>query len=112
MEKFNLKDMIGGWVIGNFEPSLLKTNDVEVAIKRYKSGDYDSMHYHKIATEYTVIVSGQVEMSGKIYNENDILIINPLESTDFKAITDVITVVVKIPGVSDDKYSHIINNTI
>jgi hypothetical protein len=28
--------MVGGWIIGNFDPSLLKTNDVEVAIKRYK----------------------------------------------------------------------------
>jgi Ni,Fe-hydrogenase III small subunit len=104
MEKFNLENMIGGWLIGNFEPSLLKTNEVEVAVKKYKAGDYDSTHYHKIGTEYTVIVTGQVEMSGKIYNENDILIIRPLDSTDFRAITDAITVVVKIPGVSNDKY--------
>lgn len=104
MIKFNLNDMVGGWLIGNFEPSLLKTNEVEVAVKRYKAGDYDSLHYHKIGTEYTVIVSGQVEMSGQIYYENDILIINPLDATDFRAITDAITVVVKIPGASDDKY--------
>jgi hypothetical protein len=104
MKKFNLENMIGGWIIGNFEPSLLKTNEVEVAIKKYKAGDYDSAHYHKIATEYTVIVSGQVEMSGVIYNENDILVINPSDVTDFRAITDAITVVVKIPGASNDKY--------
>jgi Ni,Fe-hydrogenase III small subunit len=104
MQKFNLNEMIGGWIIGNFEPSLLKTNDIEVAIKRYNAGDYDSIHYHKIATEYTVIVTGQVEMSGVIYNENDILIIAPNDKTDFLAITDVITVVVKIPGASNDKY--------
>jgi len=104
MTKFNLNDMVGGWLIGNFEPSLLKTDDVEVAVKRYKAGDYDSQHYHKIGTEYTVIVSGQVEMLGKIYKENDILVINPSDSTDFRAITDTITVVVKIPGASNDKY--------
>lgn len=104
MQKFNLEEMVGGWIIGNFEPSLLKTNNVEVAIKRYKAGDYDSAHYHKIATEYTVIVSGQVEMSGVIYNENDILVIPSFDITDFRAITDVITVVVKIPGASNDKY--------
>ena len=106
MNKFNLNDMIGGWFIGNFEPSLLKTNDVEVAVKKYNAGDYDSIHYHKIATEYTVIVSGQVEMLGKIYNQNDMLIISPLESTDFRAMTDTITVVVKIPGASNDKYTE------
>lgn len=58
MKIFNLKDMVGGWIIGNFDPSLFKTNDVEISIKKYKAGDYDSSHYHKIATEYTVIVDG------------------------------------------------------
>ena len=104
MEKFNLNNMVGGWLVGNFQPSLYKTNDVEVAVKRYNAGDYDSEHYHKKATEYTVIVEGEVEMSGKFYTKNDILIISPLEVTDFRAITDVITVVVKIPGANYDKY--------
>ena len=45
----NLDKMIGGWFIGNFEPSLFKTNDCEVAVKRYNKGDYEGHHYHKIA---------------------------------------------------------------
>jgi len=105
MQRYDLNNMIGGWFVGNFEPSLFKTNDVEVAVKRYIAGDYDSIHYHKIGTEYTVIVEGQVLMSGKIYNKNDMLIISPGESTDFLAMTDAITVVVKIPGASNDKYT-------
>ena len=39
MEKHNLNEMIGGWFIGNFEPSLLKTDNVEVAVKNYNAGD-------------------------------------------------------------------------
>ena len=104
MEKNKLEDMIGGWFIGNFNPSLLKTNDVEVAVKKYKKGDFEGEHYHKIATEYTVILQGRVKMSGVEYIEGTILTINPLESTDFEALTDVVTVVVKIPGASNDKY--------
>jgi len=104
MKIFNLKDMVGGWIIGNFDPSLFKTNDVEISIKKYKAEDYDSSHYHKIATEYTVIVDGQVEMSGNIYNKDDILIISPGEVTDFRAITNSTTVVIKIPGANNDKY--------
>jgi len=99
-----LQDMIGGWFIGNFDPSLFKTNDVEVAVKHYKAGDYDNEHYHKIATEYTVIVKGEVKMSGVEYGEGTILTISPMESTDFLALTDATTVVVKIPGASNDKY--------
>ena len=104
MNKSKLEDMIGGWFIGNFEPSLLKTNDVEVAVKKYKAGDAEEAHYHKVATEYTVILKGKVRMMGIEYNEGEILTISPNESTDFLALTDVTTVVVKIPGASNDKY--------
>ena len=104
MKTFNLKNMFGGWFIGNFNPSLLKTKDVEVAVKRYGKGDYDSEHYHKIGTEYTVIVKGQVEMSGEKYYDDDIIVVSPTEKTDFRALTDAVTVVVKVPGANDDKY--------
>ncbi len=104
MKKVKLKDMKGGWFIGNFEPSLLKTNDVEVAVKKYKSGDSEEAHYHKVATEYTVILEGKVRMMGIEYSQGEILIIKPMESTDFLALTDVTTVVVKVPGASNDKY--------
>jgi mannose-6-phosphate isomerase-like protein (cupin superfamily) len=104
LEKFEIKNMFKGWFIGNFEPTLYQTNDVEVAVKHYKAGDFENTHYHKIATEFTVILNGQVEMNGVIYNDNDIVKVNPGVSTDFKAITDVVTVVVKIPGATNDKY--------
>ncbi|WP_113651710.1 hypothetical protein [Pedobacter namyangjuensis] len=104
MKVFKIKDMFKGWFIGNFEPSLFKTNDVEVGLKEYKMGDYEGVHYHKIATEYTVIVCGQVEMNGIEYNEGDILVIEPYDKTDFKALTDVKTLVVKLPGANDDKF--------
>ena len=104
MEVHKLKNMVKGWFIGNFEPTLNKTNDVEVGVKEYKEGDYENSHYHKIATEYTVIISGTVEMNGVQYSDGDIIVINPNEATDFKALTSVKTVVVKLPGASNDKY--------
>ena len=104
LEKYNLDEMFKGWFIGNFEPSLFKTNDVEVGVKKYKAGDYENTHFHKIATEFTVIISGEVEMNGVVYKENDIIKIVPNVVTNFKAITDVITIVVKLPGANDDKY--------
>jgi quercetin dioxygenase-like cupin family protein len=104
LEKYNLEDMFKGWFIGNFEPSIFKTKDVEVGVKKYKAGNYENAHFHKIATEFTVIISGEVEMNGEVYKENDIIKIVPNVVTNFKAITDVITVVVKLPGANDDKY--------
>lgn len=99
-----LDRMVKGWFVGNFEPTVLRTNDVEVAVKKYKAGDYESAHYHKIATEITVIVSGEVEMNGIRYAEGDIIIIPPNEPTNFRALKDTITTVVKYPGANNDKY--------
>ena len=39
MKTAKIADMKRGWFIGNFEPSLFKTNDVEVAVKQYRTGN-------------------------------------------------------------------------
>ena len=104
MEKNNLNNFIKGWFIGNFEPTLFTTDSFEIAIKRYKAGDKENRHHHKIATEFTIIVDGEVEMNGVKYIKDDIIIIKPNESTDFYCLTDVVTTVVKVPCVKNDKY--------
>lgn len=104
MEVFNLKDMVNGWFVGNFEPTLLKTDQFEVAVKNYSKGDYEQKHYHKVAKEITVIISGKVKMNGEHYDEGDIIVISPNEATDFLALTDCKTAVVKTPSVKGDKY--------
>ncbi len=104
MKVFQLNEMVKGWFVGNFNPTVLSTNDVEVAVKKYKAGDYESSHYHKIATEITVIAHGQVKMNGVIYSSGAIIVIEPNQATDFLALTDVTTTVVKYPGANDDKY--------
>lgn len=104
MKKFNLKDFVRGWFVGNFEPTLLKTDDFEVSVRRFNKGDSEDRHTHKIATEWTIIVEGAVEMNGNLYYKDDIIKIEPNESTDFKCLTDVISVVIKTPCVKGDKY--------
>lgn len=105
MKKNNLNNFIKGWIIGRFEPSLFQTDDFEISIKRYKEGDCEQSHTHKIATEYTIIIDGQVKMNNILYQSNDIIIIEPNEYTDFKCLTDIaITCVVKIPCSKNDKY--------
>ncbi len=105
MKTAKLDDMIKGWFVGNFEPTLIKTNDVEVAVKSYKKGDYEEKHYHKIATEITVIVSGRVKMNGVEYKAGDIVVMEPNDATDFECLEDgTRNVVVKYPGANNDKY--------
>lgn len=104
MQVENLKNMTKGWFVGNFEPSIYKTNDVEVAVKKYKAGEKEDLHYHKIATEITVVVSGIIKMNGIEYSEGDIIVLNPNEISDFEAVTDAVNTVVKLPGANNDKY--------
>ena len=104
MKVGNLKDMFKGWFVGNFEPTAFHTNNCEVGIKSYSKGDADPAHHHKIATEITVIQSGKVRMCGEVYEAGDIIVIKPGTSTAFEALEDTVTVVVKLPGASNDKY--------
>jgi hypothetical protein len=100
----NLDQMMKGWFVGDFVPSLYSTKNVEVGVKKYNAGDKELTHFHKVATEITVIISGKVRMNDKILNEGEIIVIDPYESTDFEALADTVTVVVKLPGVLNDKY--------
>ena len=104
MKAARLCDMTRGWFVGNFEPTLLKTSDVEVAVKTYKKGDKESKHFHKIATEITVIVSGRVRMFDKEWKAGDIIVVEPNDVTGFEALEDSVNTVVKIPGANNDKY--------
>ena len=84
MKVDKLKNFTKGWIIGNFNPSLFETDEFEVAVKHYKVGDYEESHFHSIATEWTVICKGRVEMNGNQYIEGDVITIQPGEATDFK----------------------------
>ncbi|PHM66410.1 hypothetical protein [Xenorhabdus sp. KJ12.1] len=104
MEILKLENSIRGWFIGGFEPSLYKTTSVEVAVQHFVTGDYDATHYHKIATEITVIISGKARVNSQEVTPGDIVKISPGEFADFEALEDTITVVVKLPGALNDKY--------
>lgn len=104
MKTEQLDNMIKGWFVGDFKPTAYKTNACEVAVKKYKAGEKESCHYHAIATEITLVLSGSVRMNGVNWNAGDIIILNPGEETDFEALTDTVNVVVKTPSVKNDKF--------
>jgi len=104
MRHDRLEAMTKGWFVGDFAPAAIRSEACEVAIKRYAAGDQEAAHYHAVAVELTAIVSGRVRMLGRDWGEGDILTIEPGEATDFLALTDVVTVVVKLPSVMGDKH--------
>jgi hypothetical protein len=104
MKLYNVNDFKGGWFIGDFEPSLLRTKDFEISVRHYKAGDEEDKHVHKIADEYTVVIVGIVEMNGVQYKPKDIVLIEKGEAVKFKVLTDAITIAVKVPSIIGDRY--------
>lgn len=105
MHRAKLDDMVKGWFVGDFSPTVLASKDVEIAIKHYVAGDYEELHHHKIATEITAIVSGRVIMMGEEFGAGAIVTLAPNEASDFQVLEDTVTVVVKLPSVMGDKYA-------
>lgn len=104
MRHRRLEEMIGGWFVGDFEPTVLRTAGCEVACKRYEAGAHEPTHVHRVATELTLIASGSVRMCGKTFVAGDIVVLEPGEPSDFTALEPTTTVVVKLPSVAGDKY--------
>lgn len=104
VQQFSVAQMTGGWFVGDFEPSVIRTQAFEVAVKYYQAGDRESRHVHKMADEITVVAQGKVRMSGRTFTTGDIILIPVDEPTDFEVLEPAITVVVKRPSVIGDKY--------
>lgn len=105
MKKYDLKDFVRGWFCGGiFEPTIIESTHFETAVKKYSKGEKESKHYHRFSTEITVIASGKVRMNDQIFVTDDIIEIEKAESTDFEALEDTITVVIKVPAILGDKF--------
>lgn len=104
MKRHRLDDMRGGWFVGQFEPAALRLAACEVAVKRYRAGDHEPSHVHRLAVELTLVISGRVTMNGEAFGEGDIIELAAGEPGEFRVLEDAITVVVKSPSVPSDKH--------
>jgi len=94
----------GGWIVGDFEPSLFKNPNVEVAYKFNKQGEYCAPHYHKACVEINLLISGTMKIQNTILHGGDLFVIYPFEITDPEFITDCAILAIKTPSVPGDKY--------
>jgi mannose-6-phosphate isomerase-like protein (cupin superfamily) len=104
MNQYKLENFTKGWIIGDFEPNIIRTKDFEFMVRYYKAGDKEQKHVHKIADEITVIISGVFLMNNKKYVKGDIIHLSPGDATDFQCLEDGATAVLKTPSVIGDKY--------
>ena len=104
MKVYDSKEMVRGWFVGDFEPSVFRTKEFEVALLLHEKGEAWPVHYHKIATEINYLVSGKMILQGRELNAGDIFVIEPYEIADPQFLEDCQVICVKTPSVPGDKY--------
>lgn len=104
MKVGRITDFYRGWVIGDFEPSLLKTKDFEIGILHHPKGEKWAAHYHKVATEYNILISGSMRLCDVELVAGDTFVIEPNEIADPIFHEDCTIVCIKTPSNTKDKY--------
>lgn len=101
MKILNISDMIGGWFVGNFEPTAHKTDQFEVSYKLHPKGQEWDVHYHTTVTEINYIIRGKMRLQGRELKEGDIFILEPYEIADPEFLIDTEIICVKTPSIND-----------
>ena len=104
MDIFKIKDMKGGWFVGDFEPAAYKTKEFEVGVKTHPKGEKWDTHYHKVATEINYLIKGKMILKETELNSGDIFILYPNEIADPDFLEECTIVTVKTPSIIGDKY--------
>ena len=104
MKLFDVDNLIGGWFCGAFKETAYHTTACEVSYKTHPANEPWPAHYHVLADEINYLISGEVEINGVELKAPVVFVIYKGETVRPKFITDVAMVVVKIPGVLNDKY--------
>lgn len=100
----HIDNMYRGWFIGNFDPSVYKTDQFEVALLSHFKDEKWPKHYHKIAKEINLLVSGKMIINDVIINPGDIFVLDTYEIADPIFLEDCKIVCIKTKSVLGDKY--------
>ena len=104
MDFYKLNDFTRGWIIGDFSPSVLKTAEFEVGLLSHKKNEIWPAHFQKVATEYNVLISGEMYLNDNLISPGEIFIVYPEEITKVQFVQDCQLLVVKVPSLPSDKF--------
>lgn len=104
MKVLDINDFKAGWFIGNFEPTILKTSDFEIALKIHKRDEKIQSHRHNHTVEYNLLTDGKMEVNGSQIEEGNIFIFEKSEICNVKILSEIAKVVcIKVPSNPKDK---------
>lgn len=100
----NLKDFTRGWIVGDFEPAIVKTKDVEIGILDLPAGHKGDYHWHERHEEWNLVISGAAKVGKSFYFEGDIFKFEPMEKSIVEFLADTKLLVIKSPATKGDKH--------
>jgi len=103
VKKNKLQHMTRGWLIGNFEPSILKTEQFEVGYLKHKKNEFWAPHIHNQIIEYNILIHGLMTINNEIIHAGDVFVIPTNMLTHAKFLEDCEVLCIKLPSVPSDK---------
>lgn len=104
MDVSRIEQFKGGWFIGDFEPTLLRSKGFEVGWKVHHRIEKIEPHIHHEVTEYNLIAHGEMRVNNRHLIAGDLFILYKGERVDAEVLSDEAhVVVVKVPSIPSDK---------
>jgi len=104
-ERLKFEDFKGGWLVGSFVPNLFNRKDVEVGVKYLEEGFIDEAHFHKLSTEFNLVIYGKIKLeSGETVSKGDFFIYKPNQISKTKVLESSCVLVIRDSSHPDDKY--------
>lgn len=104
MKLSKINQFKNGWIVGDFTPSLFISDQVDIGILNCEKGHVADGHYHKLHTEYNVIIYGKAKINNLILSEGDIFVYEPYDKSHVEYLEDTKLLVIKTPATKNDKF--------
>jgi len=106
MKILNFLNFKGGWLVGDFEPSLFKRKNIEVGVHHIKKGYISDGHFHLSSNEYNLLIKGSVinTITKQIYQEGEIIVFEPEDRSNLEFLKDTSILVIRDSSDPNDKY--------
>lgn len=96
-------EIVGGWFIGDFEPSAYRTKDFEVCYKIHPQGEKWPAHKHEESIEINYLIIGKMTINEVYLEAPTIFILEKGEVAKPEFLEDCELIVVRVPSVPGDK---------
>ena len=106
IKKNRLENMTRGWCIGDFEPSILKTDAFEVGYLKHPKDQVWPAHLHKEVDEYNILIKGRLTINNETIEQGEIFVVPKGMLTSAKFLENCEIVCIKVKSNTKDKYCY------